>query len=83
MSFNMILVLGCVCVVALLLARAIQALLLEKKAERGTPPGEGYTEIEAAYMSGGGGGGHITSYRVPKDPQEYAKRFVPQERRDE
>lgn len=48
---------------------------------RGSLPGKGDHVIESHYSSGGGGGGHSVSYRVPKDPQEYAKRFVPKEKR--
>ena len=42
---------------------------------RGIEPGEGYLEIESHYSSGMGGERMTT--RVPKDPQEYARTFVP------
>jgi hypothetical protein len=57
------------------------ALRQTRDTERGSLPGKGDHIIEANYSSGAGGGGHSTTYRIPKDPQEYAKRFVPKERR--
>ncbi|MCY4303705.1 MAG: hypothetical protein OXC62_02800 [Aestuariivita sp.] len=44
---------------------------------RGSLPGKGVHVIDAHYSSGAGGGGHSSTYTVPKDPQEYAKCFVP------
>jgi hypothetical protein len=49
-----------------------------KGTERGSLPGKGDHVIDLNYNSGGGGGTQMTSYTVPKDPQDYAKRFVPQ-----
>lgn len=46
-----------------------------KGTERGSEPGEGYHELESNYSSGLGG--HQTTWRVPRDPQEYARHFVP------
>lgn len=65
--------------IAVLLARAVWVVWHERRSppERGTEPGRGYTEIEANYHSGGPGGGHSSIIRVPKDPQEYARSFVP------
>ena len=62
-----------------LLVRAIWVVRSEEldPPERGTEPGKGYTEIEASYHSGGPGGGHSSIIRVPRDPQEYARSFVP------
>lgn len=62
-----------------LVIRAIWVVRAEARTppDRGTTPGEGYTEIEANYHSGGPGGGHSTIIRVPRDPQEYARSFVP------
>ena len=45
--------------------------------ERGSLPGEGYHEIEVNYDSGAGGGTQRGRFTVPKDPQEYARRFLP------
>ena len=56
------------------------ALRRDPSRARGSLPGSGDHIIESNYSSGGGGGGHSTSYRVPRDPQEYAKRFVPKEK---
>ena len=65
--------------IAVLLVRAFWVVRHESRTpqERGTAPGEGYTEIEANYHSGGPGGGHSSIIRVPRDPQEYARSFVP------
>ena len=68
-------------ILLILVARAIWVLRAEARAEdggtpRGIPPGSGYTEIDSDYSSGVGGGHQLTS-RVPQDPQEYARAFVP------
>ena len=68
-------------IVLLLTLRAIWVLRSEARRDdggrpRGTAPGEGYTEIESDYFSGVGGGSQSVT-RVPKDPQEYARAFVP------
>lgn len=57
------------------------ALRQTRGTERGSLPGKGDHVIEATYSSGAGGGGHSTSYTIPRDPQEYAKRFIPREKR--
>lgn len=46
--------------------------------ERGSAPGKGYHTLTSDYQSGMGGG-HVTTWKVPRDPQEYAKRFVPKD----
>lgn len=65
--------------VGVLLIRAIWVVRAEERhpPPRGSEPGAGFTEIEANYHSGGPGGGHSTIIRVPRDPQEYARSFVP------
>ncbi len=45
---------------------------------RGSDPGTGYHTLTSDYQSGMGGG-HVTTWKVPRDPQEYAKRFVPKD----
>lgn len=46
---------------------------------RGTAPGQGDTLVNHGNEMGGGhGGGHPTAHRVTKDPQLYAKAFVPE-----
>ena len=42
---------------------------------RGVEPGPGHVEIESHYASGMGGEHMVV--RVPRDPQEYARSFVP------
>jgi hypothetical protein len=66
-------------VLLLAVLRAMQAVRHAQDDERGSPPGVGYHTLHAEYSSGAGGG-HSTTYRVPRDPQEYAKRFVPRDR---
>ena len=67
-------------VLVLLVLRAVQVLRQERDAPRGTLPGPGHTIVESHYISGGAGGGSSQITRVPKDPQAYAKAFVPKER---
>lgn len=68
-------------VIAILVARAIWIMRKEARSPdqgrpRGIEPGTGYTEIQSDYSSGLGGGNQLTT-RVPKDPDEYARSFVP------
>jgi len=44
---------------------------------RGSEPGKGDHVISCEYNSGAGGGGSHGEFRVPKDPQTYAKAFIP------
>lgn len=70
-------------VIAIILVAVISGAMALKRTrgtERGSLPGKGDHVIEANYSSGAGGGGHSTTYTVPRDPQEYAKRFVPREK---
>ena len=62
--------------------RAAQSIRAERRQGtlRGTDPGSGHTIIDATYHSGGGGGGHQMQIRVPRDPQAYARLFVPKDR---
>ena len=68
-------------IVTILVIRAVWILRAEAGQEdggrpRGVRPGSGYTEIQSDYFSGLGGGSQST-IRVPRDPQEYARAFVP------
>ncbi|MCH2165752.1 MAG: hypothetical protein MK098_14035 [Marinovum sp.] len=45
---------------------------------RGSEPKQGDHVLTADYQSGLGG--HSTTWRVPADPQEYAKKFVPKDK---
>ncbi|MGX9354393.1 hypothetical protein ACS3SW_04295 [Roseobacteraceae bacterium S113] len=47
---------------------------------RGAKPGKGDHVLTSDYQSGLGG--HSTTWRVPADPQEYAKKFVPNRAKD-
>jgi hypothetical protein len=64
-------------IIVVLAVRATYVVRQEKDDQRGSLPGKGDHIIEANYFSGGGGGGSASSYKVPKDPQDYAKAFVP------
>ena len=65
-------------ILAVLLGRALWIVRSEKDEGRGSLPGRGDHVVEANYFSGGGG--QQGAFRVPRDPQDYAKRFVPKER---
>jgi len=76
MSSTLFITLICGAIIALLLARTIYVLRQEKGEKlRGSEPGQGYHTIHAEYSSGFSG--HSTSYDVPRDPQAYARLFVP------
>jgi len=66
-------------VLVVLLARARSRA--EGKDRRGTEPGEGDVLIDGGYHAGGLGGGHSSITRIPRDPQKYAKGFVPDGKR--
>ncbi|MEL6645058.1 MAG: hypothetical protein AAFQ79_14090 [Pseudomonadota bacterium] len=70
-------VLICTAILVLLAVRAFIVVRREADAPRGSLPGKGHHVIDASYFSGGAGGGHSGEFRVPKDPQEYARAFVP------
>lgn len=69
------LIIGIVIVTGISAARAIRA---DKAQERGLEPGDGDHIIDVNYSSGLGG--HQSRIRVPRDPQEYAKTFVPRDK---
>ena len=70
-----------IAIMLLLFFRALWVVRQEKDQGRGSLPGQGYHEVRADYFSGGAGGGHSGSFRVPKDPQTYAQQFVPKDRK--
>jgi len=80
MDWTFILIVSALIVVVAVL-RAAQSIRHTRGTERGSLPGTGDHIIDAAYHSGGGGGGHSTQYRIPRDPQEYAKTFIPKDKR--
>ncbi len=71
-----------VLIIGALIVLAVGALALMGKNKstklRGSEPGTGYHTLTSDYQSGMGGG-HVTTWKVPRDPQEYAKRFVPKD----
>ena len=70
-------------ILLVLALRTIQVIRREgARPPRGSPPGEGHHVIDASYLSGGGGGGHHATFTVPRDPQAYARAFVPKAARE-
>ncbi|MGR3460815.1 MAG: hypothetical protein ACU0AX_08035 [Roseovarius sp.] len=69
-------------VLLLAVLRAAQVLRQERgrRAGRGTEPGPGDSTIESHYSSGVSGGQSM-SYRISRDPQTYAKLFIPKDRK--
>ncbi|RXV63230.1 hypothetical protein C6W92_10060 [Roseovarius sp. A46] len=71
-------------VLLLAVLRAAQVLRQEREsgsgARRGTEPGSGDSIIESHYSSGVSGGQSMT-YRISRDPQTYAKLFIPKDRK--
>ena len=68
-------------ILAVLVARAWWILRAEAGGRpRGVEPGPGEVEIRSEYFSGAGGGSEQIT-RVPRDPQAYARAFVPKDRR--
>lgn len=63
-------------IVAILAGRAVWVLRHERDGLRGSPPGKGDHVLRSEYFSGLGGG-ETREYKVPKDPQAYARLFVP------
>ncbi|MEM9349423.1 MAG: hypothetical protein AAGA47_04120 [Pseudomonadota bacterium] len=63
-------------IVGILVARAVYIVRTERHdTARGCEPGKGDHIIHAEYSSGLSG--HSTSYKIPRDPEAYARRFVP------
>lgn len=67
-------------VLLLAVLRGAQSLSQDRSTGRGTTPGRGDNVIDAHYSSGAGGGQDM-SYRISRDPQTYAKLFIPKDRR--
>ncbi|RKF15024.1 hypothetical protein D6850_09205 [Roseovarius spongiae] len=77
MNWGILLILALIATVV-----AALAMLGQRKSpgSRGSEPGKGVHVLESDYQSGVGGG-HVTRWTVPRDPQEYAKHFVPKDER--
>jgi len=71
-------------VLLLAVLRAAQALHHERgtprEGGRGSAPGAGESIIDSHYSSGVSGGQNM-SYRISRDPQTYAKLFIPKDRK--
>lgn len=66
-------------IMLVLVVRAAWVVRAEKNQPRGSRPGKGDHVIDANYNSGLGG--QSGQFRVPKDPEEYARTFVPRSHR--
>ena len=69
-----------VAIVGVIVWHTLRVMAREGNAPRGAPPGTGYHTLRSEYFSGGGGGGEAREYTVPKDPQAYARLFVPKDK---
>lgn len=69
----------CAAIVVVLIIRAFLVIRADKRHGRGSLPGKGHHVIDANYNSGLGG--QTGQFRVPKDPDEYARTFVPRNRK--
>ncbi|MGR3436487.1 MAG: hypothetical protein ACU0CO_16635 [Shimia sp.] len=81
MSAATLVTLCCAGIVAILAWRAVHAVRSEDASRRGSAPGEGFHEITSDYQSGVGGG-NARTYKVPRDPQAYARHLVPLKARE-
>ena len=67
-------------ILAALVVRAVFVVRAEPDRPRGVEPGDGHVEILSEYSSGVGGGERMIT-RVPRDPDAYARAFVPRKER--
>ena len=67
-------------IVLVVAAIAALAIMGQRKSPgaRGSEPGKGMHTLESDYQSGMGGG-NVTRWQIPRDPQAYAKLFVPKD----
>lgn len=72
-------VIAVVAIVALVAALAITAQR-QNPGRRGSQPGSGFHVLRSDYQSGMGGG-NVTEWKVPRDPDVYARLFVPKDGR--
>jgi len=69
--------------IALIVVAIVALSWVSMKSDRkakGSEPGKGYHTLRSEYSSGVGGG-EQREWKVPRDPQEYAKQFVPKGRK--
>ncbi|TNF23367.1 MAG: hypothetical protein EP318_00430 [Rhodobacteraceae bacterium] len=67
-----------VAIVAVTLLLARRAIREDEGKGRGTTPGKGHITLHSHYSSGLGG--QSRSYQVPREPQDYAKTFIPKDK---
>ena len=75
-SFPILVLVALIATAVFLIAR--QSLHRDKPGRPGADPDEGNHVLTSDYSSGLGG--HSTSWTVPKDPQAYARMFIPKDR---
>ncbi|WP_135504966.1 hypothetical protein [Roseovarius aestuariivivens] len=73
MSWGTILLIVLIFLAAIVLAGVS---LRRDPGRRGSAPGKGHHTLRSDYNSGMGGG-NSAEWQVPRDPQAYAKRFIP------
>lgn len=78
MDFALISVLV-LCIAVVLCVHARRIIRAERGQRPGLPPGTGEHVFEVTYASGLSGG-KTAVVRVPRDPQAYARQFVPKDR---
>ncbi|MEM7074381.1 MAG: hypothetical protein AAGA28_02630 [Pseudomonadota bacterium] len=68
-------------IVAIVVLVAALAVLGQRTnpGRRGSPPGQGHHVLRSDYQSGIGGG-NVREWKVPRDPDDYAKLFVPKDK---
>ncbi len=66
-------------IMGLLAWRVATVMRRERGQAPGAPPGRGRHVLRSEYSSGVGGG-EAREYTVPKDPQDYARLFVPKDK---
>ena len=71
-------------IVAVLAIHALRIMRAERGQKPGQPPGTGEVVFDVSYTSGLGGG-QPAELRAPRDPQAFARLFVPRQtpKRDE
>lgn len=73
---------GTILLIGLIVLAVVALAIVSQRKDsphRGSPPGKGFHTLRSDYNSGMGGG-NAAEWQVPKDPQAYAKRFVPKDK---
>jgi len=67
-------------VIGILVLLAALSVIVQRAnpGQRGSRPGTGHHVLRSDYQSGMGGG-HVAEWKIPRDPDAYAKLFVPKD----